>query len=111
MAAPSYNDAMPGSSSARSGGSGSALSGGGAVEAVELDPSSGANFFNADFKKHDDLKQMLDSSKDSAKLDAMRRIISMVRSSNSTVCQSQKLMIVFFRLPKVGTPVTFFQLW
>ena len=37
--------------------------GGGAVEAVDLDPSSGASFFSSDYKKHDDLKQMLDSNK------------------------------------------------
>lgn len=32
-------------------------------------------FFHADYKRHDDLKQMLDSSKDSLKLEAMKRII------------------------------------
>ncbi len=52
--------------------------GGGATEAVEMDPSSGASFFSAEFKRHDDLKQMLDSSKDSLKLEAMKRIIGMV---------------------------------
>ena len=31
--------------------------------------------FHADYKRHDDLKQMLDSSKDSLKLEAMKRII------------------------------------
>ncbi|XP_052865441.1 AP-3 complex subunit beta-2 [Anopheles cruzii] len=35
-------------------------------------------FFHADYKKHDDLKQMLDSNKDSLKLEAMKRIIGMV---------------------------------
>uniref|UniRef100_A0A8D8B752 AP-3 complex subunit beta n=2 Tax=Culex pipiens TaxID=7175 RepID=A0A8D8B752_CULPI len=35
-------------------------------------------FFHADYKKHDDLKQMLDSSKDSLKLEAMKRIIGMI---------------------------------
>ncbi|KAJ8923706.1 hypothetical protein NQ315_010287 [Exocentrus adspersus] len=35
-------------------------------------------FFHADFKKHDDLKEMLDSNKDSLKLEAMKRIIGMV---------------------------------
>nr|CAG4641497.1 EOG090X020Z [Eurycercus lamellatus] len=34
--------------------------------------------FHADYKRHDDLKQMLDSSKDSLKLEAMKRIIGMV---------------------------------
>ncbi len=50
----------------------------GAMEAVEMDPSSGASFFSSDYKKHDDLKQMLDSGKDSLKLEAMKRIIGMV---------------------------------
>lgn len=35
-------------------------------------------FFHADYKKHDDLKQMLDSNKDSLKLEAMKRIIGMI---------------------------------
>jgi len=34
--------------------------------------------FHADYKRHDDLKQMLDSNKDSLKLEAMKRIIGMV---------------------------------
>ncbi|CAG9855394.1 unnamed protein product [Phyllotreta striolata] len=42
-----------------------------------VDPASGG-FFNTDFKKHDDLKEMLDSNKDSLKLEAMKRIIGMV---------------------------------
>ncbi|KAG5899451.1 hypothetical protein JTB14_015304 [Gonioctena quinquepunctata] len=42
-----------------------------------VDPASGG-FFHADFKKHDDLKEMLDSSKDSLKLEAMKRIIGMI---------------------------------
>ncbi|XP_065345192.1 AP-3 complex subunit beta-2 [Cloeon dipterum] len=49
------------------------------AEAVEVatDPASGG-FFNSDYKKHDDLKQMLDSNKDNLKLEAMKRIIGMV---------------------------------
>ncbi|XP_059480112.1 AP-3 complex subunit beta-2 isoform X2 [Neocloeon triangulifer] len=49
------------------------------AEAVEMasDPASGG-FFNSDYKKHDDLKQMLDSNKDNLKLEAMKRIIGMV---------------------------------
>uniref|UniRef100_A0A6P7HH73 AP-3 complex subunit beta-2-like n=2 Tax=Diabrotica TaxID=50385 RepID=A0A6P7HH73_DIAVI len=39
-----------------------------------VDPASGG-FFHSDFKKHDDLKEMLDSNKDSLKLEAMKRII------------------------------------
>ncbi|XP_050519142.1 AP-3 complex subunit beta-1 [Diabrotica virgifera virgifera] len=42
-----------------------------------VDPASGG-FFHSDFKKHDDLKEMLDSNKDSLKLEAMKRIIGMV---------------------------------
>jgi len=48
------------------------------MEAVEMDPSTGANIFNTEYKKHGDLKEMLDSSKDSQKLDAMKRIIAML---------------------------------
>ncbi|XP_049826846.1 AP-3 complex subunit beta-2 [Aethina tumida] len=42
-----------------------------------VDPALGG-FFHSDFKKHDDLKEMLDSNKDSLKLEAMKRIIGMV---------------------------------
>ena len=48
------------------------------MEVVEGDTSSGASFFNAEYKKHGDLREMLDSSKDSLKLDAMKRIVSMM---------------------------------
>ncbi|XP_065225046.1 AP-3 complex subunit beta-1 [Planococcus citri] len=41
------------------------------------DPASGG-FFHSDYKKHDDLKQMLDVNKDSMKLEAMKRIIGMI---------------------------------
>lgn len=41
-----------------------------------IDPASGSIFQN--YKKHDDLKQMLDSNKDSLKLEAMKRIIGMI---------------------------------
>ena len=60
------------------GGGGANNGGGGAVEAIDLDPSGSSSFFSADFKKHDDLKAMLDSPKDSLKLEAMKRIIGMV---------------------------------
>ncbi|KAI8480982.1 AP-3 complex subunit beta-2 [Branchiostoma belcheri] len=40
------------------------------------EPTGG--FFSADYKKHDDLKQMLDSNKDNLKLEAMKRIVGMV---------------------------------
>ncbi|XP_050430715.1 AP-3 complex subunit beta-2 isoform X2 [Adelges cooleyi] len=44
------------------------------------DPASGglSSFFVTDYKKHDDLKQMLDSAKDGPKLEAMKRIIGMI---------------------------------
>lgn len=41
-----------------------------------IDPASGSIFQSN--KKHDDLKQMLDSNKDSLKLEAMKRIIGMI---------------------------------
>lgn len=45
----------------------------------EIDYASEAGtaggLFHADYKRHDDLKQMLDSTKDSLKLEAMKRII------------------------------------
>ncbi|XP_059690279.1 AP-3 complex subunit beta-1 isoform X2 [Gavia stellata] len=43
-------------------------------------PSAPAVFglFSSDTKKNEDLKQMLESSKDSAKLDAMKRIVGMI---------------------------------
>ncbi|KAG7205130.1 hypothetical protein KM043_005501 [Ampulex compressa] len=44
---------------------------------LATDPASGG-FFHSDYKKHDDLKQMLDSNKDGLKLEAMKRIIGMV---------------------------------
>ena len=53
-------------------------SGGGATEAIDLDPCGGASFLSGDPKHHDDLKEMLDSSKESLKLEAMKRIIGMV---------------------------------
>ena len=48
------------------------------MEAVDLEPSSGATILHGEYKRHGDLREMLDSSKDSAKLDAMKRIISMM---------------------------------
>ncbi|XP_061173908.1 AP-3 complex subunit beta-2-like [Saccostrea echinata] len=41
------------------------------------DPASNS-FFNENFKRHEDLKAMLDGNKDNLKLDAMKRIIGMV---------------------------------
>ena len=48
------------------------------IEAVDLEPSTGATILHSEYKKHGDLREMLDSSKDSLKLDAMKRIISMM---------------------------------
>ena len=54
MSSVSYNDSSPT----------------GAMEAIDLDTSaSGSGFFSGDPKKHDDLKAMLDSSKESLKLE------------------------------------------
>lgn len=50
---------------------------GGDTAEYASDPASGG-FFHSDYKKHDDLKQMLDSNKDGLKLEAMKRIIGMV---------------------------------
>ncbi|CAH2049605.1 unnamed protein product, partial [Iphiclides podalirius] len=47
------------------------------VEYPASDPASGA-FFQPDYKKNEDLKMMLDGSKDSLKLEAMKRIIGMI---------------------------------
>ncbi|XP_046427375.1 AP-3 complex subunit beta-2 isoform X3 [Neodiprion fabricii] len=44
---------------------------------LATDAASGG-FFHSDYKKHEDLKQMLDSNKDGLKLEAMKRIIGMV---------------------------------
>ncbi|XP_047029257.1 AP-3 complex subunit beta-2 isoform X1 [Helicoverpa zea] len=49
----------------------------GEVEYPANDPASGA-FFQPDYKKNEDLKLMLDGSKDSLKLEAMKRIIGMI---------------------------------
>ncbi|CAB0002284.1 unnamed protein product [Nesidiocoris tenuis] len=55
----------------------SAGAGGGGDIDYASDPASGG-FFNSDYKKHDDLKQMLDTNKDGLKLEAMKRIIGMI---------------------------------
>ncbi|XP_045775480.1 AP-3 complex subunit beta-2 isoform X1 [Maniola jurtina] len=49
----------------------------GEVEYPVTDPASGA-FFQPDYKKNEDLKLMLDGSKDSLKLEAMKRIIGVI---------------------------------
>ena len=47
------------------------------VEAGEGDTGT-ASFFNTEYKKHGDLREMLDSSKDNLKLDAMKRLVAMM---------------------------------
>ncbi|XP_072167067.1 AP-3 complex subunit beta-2-like isoform X2 [Diadema setosum] len=44
---------------------------------IAADPASGG-FFATDYKKHEDLKSMLDGNKDGLKLEAMKRIIGMI---------------------------------
>lgn len=44
---------------------------------IASDPAAGG-FFASDFRKHEDLKNMLDSNKDGLKLEAMKRIIGMI---------------------------------
>ncbi|CAG0883112.1 unnamed protein product [Darwinula stevensoni] len=53
-------------------------SGSGDTEYGQETLSGSTGFFTADYKRHDDLKNMLDSNKDSLKLEAMKRIIGMV---------------------------------
>ncbi|XP_029071461.1 AP-3 complex subunit beta-1 isoform X1 [Monodon monoceros] len=43
-----------------------------------ISPSGAFGLFSSDMKKNEDLKQMLESNKDSAKLDAMKRIVGMI---------------------------------
>ncbi|XP_064413648.1 AP-3 complex subunit beta-1 isoform X1 [Latimeria chalumnae] len=49
-------------------------------EATSAASSGGSGFglFSIDYKKNEDLKQMLESNKDSAKLEAMKRIVGMI---------------------------------
>lgn len=68
--------------SSSSGGRGTGL---GAGEESLQDPSAGA-LFNVNYKKHEDLKNMLDQNKDSLKLEAMKRIIGMIaRGKNASM--------------------------
>uniref|UniRef100_A0A8C8XRM9 AP-3 complex subunit beta n=1 Tax=Panthera leo TaxID=9689 RepID=A0A8C8XRM9_PANLE len=48
------------------------------------DPASGG-IFSSDYKRHDDLKEMLDTNKDSLKLEAMKTIVAMIaRGKNAS---------------------------
>ncbi|CAF3835359.1 unnamed protein product [Adineta steineri] len=44
----------------------------------QVEPASTLSIFSLDMKKHEDIKQMLDSNKENLKLDAMRRVIGMI---------------------------------
>ncbi|XP_072228590.1 AP-3 complex subunit beta-1 isoform X2 [Leuresthes tenuis] len=66
---------------------------GGAEAAVEAgqettptSSSSGAAFglFSADFKKNEDLKEMLESNKESLKLDAMKRVVGLIAKGKNS---------------------------
>ncbi|XP_068105187.1 AP-3 complex subunit beta-1 isoform X2 [Hyperolius riggenbachi] len=66
-------------------------SGGGAGDAAELaqeataggSTSAGFGLFSTDLKKNEDLKQMLESNKDSSKLEAMKRIVAMISNGKN----------------------------
>uniref|UniRef100_A0A9J7XA40 AP-3 complex subunit beta n=1 Tax=Cyprinus carpio carpio TaxID=630221 RepID=A0A9J7XA40_CYPCA len=61
------------------------------------DPASGG-IFSSDYKRHDDLKEMLDSNKDSLKLEAMKRIVAdpnqLIRASALRVLSSIRVTII-----------------
>uniref|UniRef100_A0A669ET44 AP-3 complex subunit beta n=1 Tax=Oreochromis niloticus TaxID=8128 RepID=A0A669ET44_ORENI len=71
---PSYND---------QGGAEAAVEAG--QESTPTSSSTGAAFglFSADFKKNEDLKEMLESSKESLKLEAMKRIVGLIAKGKS----------------------------
>uniref|UniRef100_A0A8C5WBJ0 AP-3 complex subunit beta n=1 Tax=Leptobrachium leishanense TaxID=445787 RepID=A0A8C5WBJ0_9ANUR len=48
-----------------------------------ISSSAGFGLFSVDLKKNEDLKQMLESNKDAAKLEAMKRIIGMISSGKN----------------------------
>uniref|UniRef100_A0A8C6FYA6 AP-3 complex subunit beta n=1 Tax=Moschus moschiferus TaxID=68415 RepID=A0A8C6FYA6_MOSMO len=61
------------------------------------DPASGG-IFSSDYKRHDDLKAMLDTNKDSLKLEAMKRIVAdpnqLIRASALRVLSSIRVPII-----------------
>uniref|UniRef100_A0A673XC38 AP-3 complex subunit beta n=1 Tax=Salmo trutta TaxID=8032 RepID=A0A673XC38_SALTR len=65
----SYND---------QGGSDSAVEVGQETTPTSSNAGAGFGLFSTNFKKNDDLKEMLESNKDSLKLDAMKRIIALI---------------------------------
>ncbi|XP_005386079.1 PREDICTED: AP-3 complex subunit beta-1 [Chinchilla lanigera] len=53
--------------------------------AATISPAGAFGLFSSDVKRNEDLKQMLESNKDSAKLDAMKRIVGMIaRGKNAS---------------------------
>ncbi|OQR76388.1 AP-3 complex subunit beta-2-like [Tropilaelaps mercedesae] len=77
MAASTSATSANGVYSERGGGGSSINSSSSAVEAEFASAASG-RFFSSDARKHEDLKDMLDSNKDGLKLEAMKRIIGMI---------------------------------
>ncbi|XP_048449794.1 AP-3 complex subunit beta-1 [Rhincodon typus] len=67
----SYNDQTLGSESTELGQEATAVTSGGGAAA-------GFRLFSVDYKKNEDLHQMLESNKDSLKLEAMKRIVGMI---------------------------------
>ncbi|XP_060891914.1 AP-3 complex subunit beta-2 isoform X2 [Labrus mixtus] len=69
----------------RSGGSGGGGGGGDHEERAPLEDGGGGGSFQSQPLRHDDLKEMLDSNKDSLKLEAMKRIVAMIaRGKNAS---------------------------
>uniref|UniRef100_A0A8C8EU02 AP-3 complex subunit beta n=1 Tax=Oncorhynchus tshawytscha TaxID=74940 RepID=A0A8C8EU02_ONCTS len=71
----SYND---------QGGSDSAVEVGQETTPTSSNAGAGFGLFSTNFKKNDDLKEMLESNKDSLKLDAMKRIILIATGKNAS---------------------------
>uniref|UniRef100_A0A8C7SS92 AP-3 complex subunit beta n=1 Tax=Oncorhynchus mykiss TaxID=8022 RepID=A0A8C7SS92_ONCMY len=71
----SYND---------QGGSDSAVEVGQETTPTSSNAGAGFGLFSTNFKKNDDLKEMLESNKDSLKLDAMKRIILIAKGKNAS---------------------------
>uniref|UniRef100_A0A8C8EUH1 AP-3 complex subunit beta n=1 Tax=Oncorhynchus tshawytscha TaxID=74940 RepID=A0A8C8EUH1_ONCTS len=70
----SYND---------QGGSDSAVEVGQETTPTSSNAGAGFGLFSTNFKKNDDLKEMLESNKDSLKLDAMKRIIALIATGKN----------------------------
>ncbi|XP_035013623.2 AP-3 complex subunit beta-2 isoform X7 [Hippoglossus stenolepis] len=69
----------------RSGGTGGGGGGRDQDERAALEEGGGSSSFQSQPLRHDDLKEMLDSNKDSLKLEAMKRIVAMIaRGKNAS---------------------------